>query len=101
METKTVDGPQALVQLILPNEEKLKSYGGAVKPSVINFWYWRAKVFYDPNVCGCKKKNMNAQIIEQSYTNLLNLPEEEKQVVRELCGGNITLILNGVTLGTI
>ena len=97
METKTVDSPQALVQLLLPNESQMQQY----HPSNIVSWYFRAKVFYDPNTCSCKKKGMNQQTIEQGYSALVNLPEHEKIALRNLAGGNVTLVLNGVTLGTV
>jgi len=95
METKTFDSPQSLIQHLSVAEDKLKT------PSALGSWYWRAKMFYDPNVCGCKKKNMSQGSIEDAYRNILMLPPPEKETARNIVGGSFTLTLNGVTLGTV
>ncbi len=70
-------------------------------PSMLGSWYWRAKMFYDPNICGCKKKNMSQNTIEDSYRNLIMLPPNEKDVARNIVGSSFTIVLNGATIGTI
>jgi hypothetical protein len=95
METNTFDSPQSLVGYLRSHEEKMRT------PSAIGSWYWRAKLWFDPNVCGCKKKNMSLQQIEEGYRNILNWPENEKNTARNIVGGTFTLIMNGVTLGTV
>jgi len=95
METKTFDSPQSLIQHLSVAEDKLKT------PSALGSWYWRAKMFYDPNICGCKKKNMSQNTIEDSYRNLIMLPPNEKDVARNIVGSSFTIVLNGATIGTI
>jgi hypothetical protein len=95
METNTFDSPQALINYLVPHEEKMRT------PSALGSWYWRAKLWFDPNVCGCKKKNMSLQQIEDGYRNMVNWPEGEKSVARNIAGCSFTIIMNGVTLGTI
>lgn len=95
MEIKSFESPKEFVQYLNDKQEMLKT------PSGIGSWYWRAKMFYDPNVCGCKKKNMSDQIIEQGYRSLLLLPENEKMVARSIVGGNFTLKINGEFIGTV
>jgi len=95
METKVFESPQELVQYLVDKEPMMKT------PSGLGSWYWRAKLFYDPNVCGCKKKNMSEQSITESYKIIANYPETEKIVARSIIGGNFTLKLNGDVIGTI
>ena len=95
METNTFDSPQGLLQHLLTKEDQLKT------PSAIGTWYWRSKLWFDPNICGCKKKNMSLQQVEDGYRGMVYWPEGEKSIARNIVGGSFTLIMNGVTLGTI
>lgn len=95
METNNIESPQALIQHLSSKEEQMRT------PSAIGSWYWRAKLWFDPNVCGCKKKNMSLQQIEDGYKNMVNWPETEKAVARNIAGGSLTLMMNGVTVGTV
>lgn len=95
METKVFESPIAFLQFLSNKEAQLRT------PCILGSWYWRAKLFYDPNVCGCKKKNTNQTAIEDAYRNLVIMQENEKNIAREIVGSSFTLQLNGDTIGTV
>ena len=95
MENNTFESPQALVQFLLPKEGTMNLDTPFCKG------YWRAKFWYNPQVCSCKKKNLSEEIIQNEYRQILNYSETEKVIARNFVGGSFTLILNGELLGTV
>jgi hypothetical protein len=95
MEIKVFESPIELQNFLIQKEEDLRT------PSALSVWYWRAKLFYDPNVCGCKKKNLTEASIQEGYRNIVTHPEHEKIISRRIVGGNFTLKMNGEIIGTI
>jgi len=95
MENKVFETQQEFIQYLSSKEGMMKT------PSGISSWYWRAKLFYDPNICGCKKKNLNEATIIEGYKTIPMLPEGEKIIARSIVGSNFTLKLNGEVIGTI
>lgn len=95
MEIKIFETPQEFIQHLDTKQAMLKT------PNGLSSWYWRAKLFYDPNVCGCKKKNISEETIMSGYKSIHLMPENEKIIARSIVGGNFTLKMNGEILGTI
>jgi uncharacterized protein YqkB len=54
-------------------------------------WINQAKLWYDPNVCGCKKKGLNENIVIQHFKNLKSLNSVEKQKAYKIIGESVKL----------
>lgn len=62
---------------------------------VFERWVAQARVWYDPNICGCKKKGMSDEIIVNQYKALKNLSEEEKNKAYRIIGIPVELHYEG------
>ena len=93
-----VNNPTELVQYVIAktssDTEKLKiNIGDFVK------WFIRSRVWYDPNVCACKKKSLNEEMIVNEYKALVTMNAEEKEKAYRVIGDSVVLNFNGELLG--
>jgi hypothetical protein len=58
---------------------------------VFERWVAQARVWYDPNVCGCKKKGMSDDVILNQYKAFKTLSEEEKSKAYRIIGVPVEL----------
>ena len=95
-----VNTPQELVQYLINRHgngtDDLKNNQGAFTQ-----WYIRTRIWFDPNVCKCKKKNMSDEIILDEYKALPQMSAEDKEKAYRVIGSSATLNYNGELLGNI
>jgi hypothetical protein len=58
-------------------------------------WYIRTRVWYDPNVCKCKKKDMSDEIMLNEYRALAQMSTEDKEKAYRIIGSSATVNYNG------
>ena len=62
-------------------------------------WFIRTRIWFDTNICTCKKKNMSVSMIENEYKALVNMTTEEKEKAYRIVGDSVVLNFNGELLG--
>ena len=62
-------------------------------------WFIRTRIWFDTNICTCKKKNMSLVMIENEYKALVNMSTEEKEKAYRIVGDSVVLNFNGELLG--
>lgn len=95
-----VNTPQELVQYLVNRHgngtDDLKNNQGTFTQ-----WYIRTRIWYDPNVCKCKKKNMSDEIALTEYKALPQMSAEDKEKAYRIIGSSATINDNGVFIGNI
>lgn len=95
-----VNSPQELVQYLINRHgngtDDLKNNQGAFTQ-----WYIRTRIWFDPNVCKCKKKNLSDEIVLNEYKALPQMSAEDKEKAYRIIGSSATLNYNGESLGNI
>ena len=87
-----------LVLLLYRKEADMKT----LRSKHIGVWYWKAKLWYDVDICKCRKKGLSQDTINNEYKNLINMSESDKQEVVNLLGGKaLILYLNEHLVGRI
>ena len=64
-------------------------------------WSRQATVWYNTNICKCKKKGMSEDIIIQGYKKIISYSDIERINALRVIGGSATFIWNEELLGTI
>ena len=96
-DTLKINSPKEFIRTIF----SLSSAGS--KPELGSFfsWYNRAKNWYDPNVCSCRKKGITEETITQEYKSLVNMSIEEKEKIKRWSNIKFFLYHNGELLGNL
>ena len=94
---KIINSPKDFVQTInsLLNNEKVLEQGVLVR------WYMKAKNWYDPNVCSCRKKGLNESLIADGYKLLTTMELSEKEKIQRWSDTKFALYLNGEFVGNL
>jgi hypothetical protein len=53
---------------------------------VFERWVAQIRVWYDPNICGCKKKGLSEDTVVNQYKQFANLSAEEKAKAYRIMG---------------
>jgi uncharacterized protein YqkB len=56
---------------------------------VFHNWINRARLWYDPNVCSCKKKGLNEDVLVSEFKDFKNLNTEEKNKIYKIMGEQV------------
>lgn len=88
-----VKTPQELLQYLINRHgngtDDLKNNQG-----LFTQWYIRSRIWFDPNVCNCKKKGMSNEIMINEYKALSQLNSEEKEKAYRILGSSATVNYN-------
>jgi len=93
-----VQTPLELVQYLIA---KYGNETAVLKENAGDFvrWFIRSRVWYDTNMCTCKKKGMSEEILLNEYKALVNMTTEEKEKAYRIVGESVVLNFNGELLG--
>lgn len=62
---------------------------------IFDVWMKKAKLWYDPNTCGCKKKGLSDDFVVNEYKNFSVLSKEEKDKAYRILGCRAELYHEG------
>jgi hypothetical protein len=94
----TFTTPKQLLQHL--NLNKRKSVGQANKGLFYN-WVVKGMLWYNSNICKCKKKGMTEEQIIDGFKEIVKYSTEEQQKAVIIIGGSAAFIWNEELLGTI
>jgi hypothetical protein len=62
---------------------------------VFDVWMKKARLWYDTNTCGCKKKGLSEDFVLNEYKNFSTLSQEEKDKAYRILGCRVELYYEG------
>lgn len=68
---------------------------------IFESWISQARLWYDPNICSCRKKGLTEEIIINRYKELSNLTQAEKNKAYRILGSPVVLKFGGETIITL
>lgn len=97
-EDKVINSPKEFIEAIL---SIVATSGKILEQGVLSRWFTKAKNWYDPNICSCRKKGLTEGTIVQEYKSLVVMHPVEKQKIQRWCDTRFVLHLNGEFVGNL
>jgi hypothetical protein len=96
-DTIKINSSKEFIQTIF----SLSAAGNKLESGTLFSWYTKAKNWYDPNVCSCRKKRISEENITEEYKSLVNMSIEEKEKIKKWSNVKFLLYHNGEALGNL